>query len=146
MPQNFTKFCEMRFKLCEMHDLFLYKTKLISNFGSFWSEVRYEIWSISNEIQAKANQYSPALKHLGARAIAHFDLPPSRRPFQFQFQGIEKGIADPSSPTKKTPLLIVVRRTRAAAVILQCRVQPAAGRPDLRYPRAGEPTVDSPPA
>ena len=34
---------------------FLYKTKLITKFGSFWSEIRIEIWSISNEIQAKAN-------------------------------------------------------------------------------------------
>ena len=26
-----------------------------TKFGSFWSEIRNEIWSISNEIQAKAN-------------------------------------------------------------------------------------------
>ena len=51
---KFTKFCEMRFELCEMHEILLYKTKLITKFGSFWSEIRNEIWSISNEIQAKA--------------------------------------------------------------------------------------------
>ena len=37
-----------------MHEILLYKTKLITKFGSFWSEIRNEIWSISNEIQAKA--------------------------------------------------------------------------------------------
>ena len=61
MPQNFTKFCEMRFKLCEMYEFLKYKTKLITKlitkFGSFWSEIRNEIWSISNEVQAKARQY-----------------------------------------------------------------------------------------
>ena len=44
----------MRFELCEMHEILLYKTKLITKFGSFWSEIRNEIWSISNEIQAEA--------------------------------------------------------------------------------------------
>ena len=42
------------FKLCEMHEIYLYKTKLRTKCGSFWSEIRNEIWSISNEIQAKA--------------------------------------------------------------------------------------------
>ena len=42
---------------------FFYKTKLITKLGSFWSEIRNEIWSISNEIQAKtAVQYpSPTI-------------------------------------------------------------------------------------
>jgi len=44
MPQNFTKLYEMRFMLCKIH-----KKK------TFWSDIRNEIWSISNEIQAKAN-------------------------------------------------------------------------------------------
>ena len=44
----------MRFRLCEMCEFFKYKTELITKFGPFWSEIRNEIWSISNEIQAKA--------------------------------------------------------------------------------------------
>ena len=51
MLQNFI--CEMRFRLCELYEFYSYKTKLITKFGPFWSEIRNEIWSISNEIQAK---------------------------------------------------------------------------------------------
>jgi len=46
----------MRSRLCEMCDFLKYKTDLITKFGSFWSEIRNEIWSISNKIQAKAKQ------------------------------------------------------------------------------------------
>jgi len=49
--RNFAK-CVLSYAKCT--NLFLYKTKLITKFGCFWSEIRNEIWFISNEIQAKA--------------------------------------------------------------------------------------------
>jgi len=50
--RNFAK-CVLSYAKCT---IFLYKTELVTKFGSFWSEIRNEIWSISNEIQAKAKE------------------------------------------------------------------------------------------
>ena len=41
-----------------------YIRRIITKFGLFWSEIRNEIWSISNEIQAKANFHPPGAARL----------------------------------------------------------------------------------
>jgi len=53
MLDIYTDFRKFRFRSSEIYEIFI--TEGITKFGPFLSEIRNEIWSFSNEIQAKAS-------------------------------------------------------------------------------------------